>query len=51
MKFYAICSVLVLGLFIYGGTGDTPIIEAVLNNKDTMVINTIDYDKEGLRRL
>lgn len=47
MKFYAICSVVVLGLFIYGGTGDTPIIKAALNNKDTMVINTIDYDKEA----
>lgn len=50
MKFYALCSAIVLGIFIYGGVGDTSILKATLNNSDTMVINTANYDKEAAEK-
>lgn len=31
MKLYAICCVTVLGIFIYGGQGDEPVIKEVFN--------------------
>ncbi|MEG2984670.1 MAG: WG repeat-containing protein [Peptostreptococcaceae bacterium] len=47
MKFYALCGVVVLGLFIYGGQGSAPVIKEALSYLDDNLIEREDYEKQS----
>lgn len=48
MKFYVICGVVVLGLFIYGGQGTEPIVKEAFSSSDTISIEKEGYEKQSI---
>jgi hypothetical protein len=45
MKFYALCSAIVLGLFIYGGQGEEPVIKEAFNfSENEIMVDQSDYN-------
>jgi hypothetical protein len=46
MKLYALCCVTVLGMFIYGGQGNEPVLKEVFN--EIQIEESINTDFENL---